>query len=78
MGNPISLLIGQLRYTGIAAGINIGATIFGGACPLIVAYLVQQTGKQCQTLSRLSVPLRAKPRMLLIKFNNFIHSLVEI
>jgi MHS family proline/betaine transporter-like MFS transporter len=34
------------RYTGVSAGINIGATLFGGTCPLIAAYLVQQTGNQ--------------------------------
>lgn len=34
----------SIRYTGISAGINIGATIFGGMCPFVAALLVQQTG----------------------------------
>ncbi|OGT42429.1 MAG: hypothetical protein A3F13_08270 [Gammaproteobacteria bacterium RIFCSPHIGHO2_12_FULL_40_19] len=36
----------QTRFTGIAAGINIGATVFGGTCPLLATYLVHLTGNQ--------------------------------
>ena len=31
------------RYSGISAGINIAATVFGGTCPLVATYLMQET-----------------------------------
>lgn len=31
------------RYTGISVVINIGATVFGGTCPLVATYLTQVT-----------------------------------
>ena len=34
----------SVRYTGISAGINIGATVFGGICPFVATYLVQHSG----------------------------------
>lgn len=30
------------RYSGIAIGLNIGASVFGGTCPLIATYLVER------------------------------------
>lgn len=32
------------RYSGVSAGLNIGASIFGGTCPLIATYLVYYSG----------------------------------
>jgi len=32
------------RYSGVSMGLNIGASVFGGMCPLIAAYLVQSSG----------------------------------
>lgn len=33
-----------VRYSGLSIGLNIGASIFGGTCPLIATYMVQQSG----------------------------------
>ncbi len=32
------------RYSGIATGLNIGASIFGGTCPLVATYLIEVSG----------------------------------
>lgn len=32
------------RYSGISMGLNIGASVFGGTCPLLATYLVQTSG----------------------------------
>lgn len=32
------------RYSGVSAGLNFGASLFGGTCPLIITYLVQYSG----------------------------------
>jgi MHS family proline/betaine transporter-like MFS transporter len=32
------------RYSGVSAGLNIGASIFGGTCPLLATYLVYYSG----------------------------------
>jgi len=34
------------RYTGMALSINIGASLFGGTCPLVAAFIAHQTGSQ--------------------------------
>jgi len=32
------------RYSGVSMGLNIGASVFGGTCPLLATYLVQSSG----------------------------------
>lgn len=32
------------RYSGVAIGLNIGASLFGGTCPLVATYLVHYSG----------------------------------
>lgn len=34
----------QTRYSGVSLSINVGATIFGGTCPVVAAYIVKKTG----------------------------------
>jgi len=46
---PMSAAIAEVfstltRYSGIAAGLNIGTSLFGGTCPLIATYLVNYSG----------------------------------
>lgn len=36
----------RTRYTGIAIGLNISATIFGGTCPLVATYIMNVSGNQ--------------------------------